>query len=206
MRGGIAIAAALAAALAAAVAGCGGNAAARVEPAPGEPSIDIVFPRNGARQANGAIVVKVRVRNFRLAPGRFGGEPLVGEGNINFRLNEVPACVNPTRLRHAIKSPAGRGRLIGRSFDYARYAGPNGVLAERIGSAGAYSPATRPEIYYHHLPPGFYRLIVVLAQNNGDPTLYHAVSTFQMLPPPGVPPHRPCGPGEVPSAKAAALE
>ncbi|MGN6665200.1 MAG: hypothetical protein ACTHK6_13505 [Solirubrobacterales bacterium] len=171
--------------------------------APGEPSVEIISPRNGARQTNHAVVVKVRVENFQLAPGQLGGEPQLGEGNLRFSLNRVPDCVDPVKLLHAVNSPLGKGRLIGRSFDYARYAGPNGVLAERIGTAGSYSPATQPEIYYHGLPPGFYRLIVNLAQNNGVPTGYHDVTNFQILPRPGHGP-KPCPAGKVPSAKAAA--
>jgi len=75
-------------------------------------------------------------------------------------------------------------------------------VAERIGSAGSYSPATRPEIYYHDLRPGFYRLVITLAQNDGSTTPFHAVTNFQILPRPG---HGPkCSGGKVPSAKAAA--
>lgn len=203
MRGGIAITAAVSVL----VAGCGGgkHAGERIEPARGEPSVDIVSPRNGARQASRAVVVKVEIHNFRLAPLHFGDEPQLGEGSIRFGLNKVPDCVDPGRLAHALENPIAKGRLVGPSFDYARYAGPNGVLAERIGSAGGYSPATRPEIYYHDLRPGFYRLVVTLAENNGAPTPYHAVTNFQILPPPGAAP-RSCGGGKVPSAKAAALE
>jgi hypothetical protein len=103
----------------------------------------------------------------------------------------------------AINSPIGNGRLVGASFDYSPYSGPNGVLAERIGTAGSYSPGTRPEIFYRDLPPGFYRLIVNLAQNSGATTPVHAVTNFQILPRPGHGP-KPCENGKVPSAKAAA--
>ena len=170
---------------------------------PGEPTVEIVSPRNGARQTARAVVVTAEVENFQLAPRRLGGEPQLGEGHLRFSLNRVPDCVDPKKLEDAINSPIGKGRLVGASFDYARYAGPNGVLAERIGSAGGYSPATRPEIYYHGLPPGFYRLIVNLAQNNGIPTRFHDVTNFQILQPPG---HhaKECEAGKVPSAKAAA--
>jgi hypothetical protein len=170
---------------------------------PGQPTVAIVSPRNGARQSSHAVVVKVTVENFRLAPARFDGQPQLGEGSIRFSLNRVPDCVDPVKLQRAISSPIGNGRLVGRSFDYPQYAGPNGVLAERIGSAGSYSPATRPEIFYHDLQPGFYRLIVNLAQNNGATTPFHAVTNFQILPSPGHGP-KPCPPGKVPSAKAAA--
>jgi len=166
---------------------------------PGEPSVDIVSPRNGARQVSHAVVVKVEVHDFQLSPRHFGGEPQLGEGHIRFGLNRVPDCVDPVKLQRAIKSPIGRGRLVGTSFDYPQYSGPNGVLGERIGAAGSYSPATQPEIFYHELPPGFYRLIVNLADNSGATTPFHAVTNFQVLPGPG-----PCKDGKVSSAKAAA--
>jgi hypothetical protein len=170
-----------------------------------EPSVEIVSPRNGARQTNRAVVVKAIVHNFTLAPRHFGGEPQLGEGHIRFALNRVPDCVEPAKLQRAVESPVGRGRLVGASFDFPRYSGPNGVLAERIGSSGSYSPATRPEIYYHELRSGFYRLVVTLALNNGATTPYHAVTNFQILPRPG---HgaKPCSGGKVSSAKAASFD
>jgi hypothetical protein len=170
---------------------------------PGEPKVEIISPRNGARQTARAVVVKVDVENFELAPRQFGGEPQLDEGHLRFSLHRVPDCVDPVKLLHAVNSPLGNGRLVGKSFDYAKYAGPNGVLAEQTGTAGSYSPATRPEIYYHALPPGFYRLIVNLAQNNGATSPVHDVTNFQILQPPG---HhaKTCEDGKVPSAKAAA--
>jgi len=170
---------------------------------PGEPAVEIISPRNGARQTSHAVVVKVAVENFAMAPGQLGREPQLGEGHLTFSLKRVPDCVEPKKLEDAINSPVGKGRLVGASFDYARYAGPNGVLAERIGSAGSYSPATRPEIFYHGLPPGFYRLIVNLAQNSGMATQFHSVTNFQILPRHNKGP-KPCPEGKVPSAKAAA--
>jgi len=181
-----------------------GEGAAREAPS-AEPAVEIVAPRNGARQSNRSVVVKVEVDNFALSPRRFGREPQLAQGHIRFGLNRVPDCVDPVKLRRAEESPIGRGRLVGKSFDFPRYAGPNGVLAERIGSSGSYSPATRPEIYYHDLPAGFYRLVVTLARNNGATTPYHAVTNFQILLPPG---HvqKPCPPGKVTSAKAAVFD
>jgi hypothetical protein len=197
-----AVAAAVAAAL---LAGGGDDEPEAAAATPGEPAVDIVSPRNGARQSALAVVVKAKVHNFRLAPRRFGGEPQLGEGHIRFALNRVPDCVDPVKLQRALDSPIGRGRLVGASFDYPRYAGPNGILARRIGSEGSYSPATRPEIYYDDLKPGLYRLVLTLAQNNGATTPFHAVTNFQILPRPG---HEPaeCTGGKVSSAKAASLD
>jgi hypothetical protein len=207
MRPGIAIIAVLAAAAAGSLLALltqGDDAAAPPSTA-GEPSVKVISPRNGARQTSRAVVVKVKVDDFRLAPANFGGEPQLGEGHLRFALNRVPDCVDPVKLRRAEASPVGRGRLVGASFDFPRYAGPNGVLAERIGASGSYSPATRPEIYYHELPAGFYRLVITLADNNGATTPYHAVTNFQILPPPGKEPH-PCKGGKVTSAKAAVFD
>jgi hypothetical protein len=208
MRAAIAILAVIAVAAAAALVVAlvdGGDSDSSVRPPlPGEPSVAIVSPRNGARQTNRAVVVKARIQNFTLAPRHFGGEPQLGEGSIRFALNRVPDCVYPGKLQRAEESPLGRGRLVGASFDFPRYSGPNGILAERIGASGSYSPATRPEIYYHDLQAGFYRLVVTLARNNGATTPYHAVTNFQILPRPG---HGPkCAAGKVSSAKAAAFD
>lgn len=185
--------------------GCSDSNKAKSDTAavPGQPRVEIVSPRNGARQTSHAVVVKVLVENFRLAPLQFGRDPRLGEGHLRFSLKRVPDCVYPKKLQDAINSPIGNGRLNGQSFDYPRYSGPNGVLSERMGTAGSYSPATRPEIYYHGLPPGFYRLVVNLAQNSGAITSTHAVTNFQILPRPGHGP-KPCEKGKVPSAKAAA--
>lgn len=194
------------AAVAAAIVFGGGKdterAQAATEASPGEPVVSIVSPRNGEVQPNHAVVVKVDLENFQLAPQNFGAEPELGEGSIRFSLNRVPNCVDPEKLQRAINSPLGTERLKGASMDYPEHSGPNGILAERIGTAGSYSPATRPEIYYHELPPGFYRLTVTLAQNNGATTPYHAVTNFQILQKPG---HhqKKCEPGKVSSAKAA---
>lgn len=208
MRAGIAILAVLAVAAAAglAVALASGGEDGEMDRSPhrGEPAVAIVSPRNGARQTNHAVVVKVRIQNFTLAPADFGREPRLGEGHIRFSLNRVPDCVDPVKLKRAEESPVGRGRLIGRSFDFARYSGPNGALAEQIGAGGSYSPATRPEIYYHDLPAGFYRLVVTLARNNGATTPYHAVTNFQILSLAGKGPK--CKGGKVSSAKAAAFD
>jgi hypothetical protein len=172
------------------------------EPTTGEPTVSIVSPRNGEVQANHAVVVKVDLENFELAPRNFNTEPQLGEGAIRFGLNRVPNCVDPEKLQKALNSPLGIGRLKGASMDFPKYSGPNGILAEELGTDGHFSPATRPEIFYHELPPGFYRLTVTLAQNNLATTPYHAVTNFQVLQKPG---HhqKKCPAGYVSSAKAA---
>jgi hypothetical protein len=179
------------------------SAASTVDEVPGAPSVAFISPRNGAIQRGTAVVVKAEVKNFELAPRHFGGEPLLGQGNIRFSLNRVPDCVDPAKLQKAEESAIGKGRLVGASFDYPHFAGPNGVLGARIGSTGSYSPATRPEIFYSNLRPGFYRLVATLAANDGATTPYHDVTSFQILERPG---HQiaDCVGGKVSSAEAAA--
>jgi hypothetical protein len=178
------------------------RASAATEAAPGVPTVSIVSPRNGEVQANHAVVVKLDLENFELAPLNFLSEPQLGQGAIRFALNRVPNCVDPKKLQKAINSPTGNERLKGASMDTPRYAGPNGILAEELGTAGKFSPATRPEIFYHDLPPGFFRLTVTLTHNNLSTTPYHAVTNFQILQKPG---HhqKKCPAGYVSSAKAA---
>src|ERR1700761_2394727 len=94
------------AAVAAAIVFGGGKdterAAAAVEASPGEPLVSIVSPRNGEVQPNHAVVVKVDLENFELAPRKFGQEPELGEGSIRFSLNRVPNCVDPEKLERAL--------------------------------------------------------------------------------------------------------
>ena len=177
---------AVAAAVVAAVLALGGSkedtqAKAALPEVPGEPTVTVISPRSGARQTSHAVVVKVKVRNFELSPRHFGGEPQLHEGHIRFSLNRVPDCVYPAKLQRAIDSPFGNGRLVGRSFDFAEYSGPNGILADRIDSAGSYSPATRPEIYLPRPPP---RLLPPGHHPRPKRRLDHAVPRGDQLPDP----------------------
>lgn len=147
---------------------------------PGEPYIDIISPRDGSKPDSRSVAVKVRVHNFKLAPDKFGEAPELAEGHIRFSLNKTPEDVDEEELEEAESNPLGSGRVVGRSFDLPRYSGPNGVLAERIGSVRKYSPATLPEIYYRNLPLGLYRLVITLARNDGTSTPYHAVTHFRI--------------------------
>lgn len=147
---------------------------------PGTPYIDVISPRDGAKPRNNAVVVKVKVHNFALAPRQFGKTPQLGEGILRFSLNKVPDSIDESEAEEAASNPLGTGRVIGRSFDFPKFAGPNGILAERLDSDGQYSPATLPQIYYHNLPEGLFRIVITLAQNDGSPTPYHSVTHFRI--------------------------
>ncbi len=144
---------------------------------PGTPYIDVLSPRNGEKPRANAVVVKVQIHNFTLAPQQFGKTPQLGEGILRFSLNKVPESASAKQLKRA-NNPLGSGRVVGRSFDFPRFAGANAMLARRVGSSG--SLATLPQIYYHNLPSGLYRLIIALAQNDGSATPYHTVTHLRI--------------------------
>jgi hypothetical protein len=147
---------------------------------PGTPYIDVLSPRDGSKPKVNAVVVKVKVHNFKLAPAQFGKAPQLGEGMLRFSLNKVPDSIDQSQADAAASNPLSSGRVIGRSFDFPKFAGPNGILAARFDSQGQYSPATEPQIYYRNLPKGLFRLIITLSQNDGTPTPYHAVTHFRI--------------------------
>ena len=82
----------------------------RSDRVPGTPSDRVrLAPQRRACRRGTAVVVKVEVENFRLAPRHFGGEPQLGEGSIRFSLNRVPDCVDPEKLQNAIRKPDRQG-------------------------------------------------------------------------------------------------
>lgn len=147
---------------------------------PGTPYIDVISPRDGFKPRSDSVVAKVRVHNFTLAPAQFGKTPQLGQGMIRFSLNKVPDDVDESEQEEAESNPLGSGRVIGRSFDSPKFAGPNGLLARRLGSVKQFSPATQPQIFYRNLPEGMFRLVITLAQNDGSPTPYHTVTHFRI--------------------------
>lgn len=151
---------------------------------PGTPYIDVISPRDGSKPRENAVVVKVKVHNFTLAPGQFGKTPQLGEGILRFSLNKVPDNVDESEAEEAATNPLGSGRVIGRSFDCPHFSGPNGMLAERLHSTARASLATEPQIYYHNLPEGLFRVVITLAQNDGTATPYHTVTHFRIDTPP----------------------
>jgi len=176
----LAAVAAVAAAVVLVAGGDDGDAVSEKRFVPGQPSVEVVSPRDGSRHENAAVVVKVKVRNFELAPRQFGKAPQLGQGFIRFSLRRVPEELAESDEEAAAANPLGAGRAVGRSFDLPGHSGANGVLAARTGSIRKYSPATLPRIYYRGLPHGFYRLIITLAQNNGIPTPFHTVTHFEI--------------------------
>ena len=148
---------------------------------PGTPYIDVLSPRDGSKPKVNAVVVKVKVHNFAARSGavrqgaaaRRGDAPLLAQQGARQRRPEPGGRREPA-------TRCSSGRVIGRSFDFPKFAGPNGILAERIDTEGQYSPATEPQIYYHGCPRGCSGWSSRCAQNDRHTDAYHAVTHFRI--------------------------
>jgi hypothetical protein len=63
-------------------------------------------------------------------------------------------------------------------YDFPKFSGANGVLAQKLGVQGKYSPSTKPTITYSHIPPGRHTLVVYLANNDHSNTGVQAKVSF----------------------------
>lgn len=106
------------------------------------PKIAVRFTKPKANAKVGRkFTAKVALTNFRLNAKAIGKAPKPGEGHLHFSLD-------------------------GGKFDFPKYSGANGKMANKIGAAGKYSPAVKPTITYRGIPKGKHTLKVVLANNN----------------------------------------
>ena len=121
---------------------------------PKSPGAAVAFVAPHAGQSEKSTVsVRVHLKHFVLDPAAVGTSPRPGHGHLHFELD-------------------------GGKFDTARYSGPNGALAAKLGVSGMYSPSVTPRITYRHLPAGRHKLDVYLANNNHTRTGVEAETTF----------------------------
>jgi hypothetical protein len=102
--------------------------------------VTIVSPQPGSRTGS-TVTARVRLEGFRIDPSQVGKPPRQGVGHLHWVMD-------------------------GGRFDFPRFSGANGRMAERLGVAGRYSPSTTPSITYRHLPRGEHTLKVLLANND----------------------------------------
>jgi hypothetical protein len=108
-------------------------------PAPAGPSVRFVTPQ--ANKVLGSTATfRVGVDNFLLDSANVSKRLVPRAGHIHFSMD-------------------------GGKFDFPRYAGINGAIAAKSGTAGRWSPSTAPVITYSHLPPGRHTLKAMLANN-----------------------------------------
>jgi hypothetical protein len=147
------------------IAGCGGDderndetgasagetTQSQTEEAPAA-TATFITPEEGD-ETSGKVTAKVKLDNFTLDGEAVGKSPQPGVGHLHFSMDEG-------------------------KFDNAKYSGPNGELAEKLGVDGKYSPSIEPEITYENLPPGKHVLEVYLANNNHTDTGIEAETEF----------------------------
>ena len=68
------------------------------------------------------------------------------------------------------KAKAGKGHehfaMDGGKYDYPKYSGANGKLAQKLGVQGKYSPSVNNKVVYTGLPKGAHKVTVFLVRNN----------------------------------------
>jgi len=137
----------LLAATALALSACGGN------PAQGPPGnlaapegeIKVTGPDDDSTVEGDEVKVTLNVRGFELDEQAFGEQAEEGRGHLHFSLD-------------------------GGRYDNPAHSGDNGELAQEIGTAGRYSPATEDQITYQAIPPGRHLLVVTVANNDHSET------------------------------------
>lgn len=137
-------------------AGCGAGGA---QGPPGniaapEGEIKITDPDDGDTVDGEDLKITLNVSGFELDERAFGQESEEGRGHLHFSLD-------------------------GGRYDVSRHTGENGEQAERIGSAGRYTPVVDDTITYQDVPPGPHRLVVTLANNDHSETGVREVVEFR---------------------------
>ncbi len=95
----------------------------------------------------------VTLSNFKLDAKDVGKAPQPGKGHLHFSLD-------------------------GGKFDFPKYSGANGKLAQKLGVEGKYSPSVTGKITYKDIPKGKHTLKVELANNDHSPAGASASETI----------------------------
>ena len=169
---------------------------------PAQPTVEIISPRNGARQASHAVVVKVEVENFQLAPRPLRRRTATRPGPHPLQPQPGPRLRRPgetaARDRQPARQRAPRRRLLRLPRATRAPTGPRRADRHRRQllprhPAGDLLPRPHARLLPPDRQPG-------PEQRHDEP--FHDVTNFQILPRHNNGP-KPCPPGKVPSAKAA---
>jgi hypothetical protein len=107
-------------------------------------AVTITSPEDGST-ATDTVTANVDLEGFEIDAASVGMANAEGKGHLHFSLD------------------AGQ-------YDSSKYSGPNGKLAEQLGTDGQYSPSTQPTITYRGLPRGEHTLKVELVNNDHSST------------------------------------
>jgi hypothetical protein len=121
-----------------AVASLGATAAlAATAAAAGSPTITSLT----AKQSGNTVTVAVKTSNFKIDAKDVGKSPKAGAGHEHFAMD-------------------------GGKYDFPKFSGPNGKLAQQLGTQGKYSPSVNNKVTYTGLPKGKHTATVFLVRNN----------------------------------------
>lgn len=118
----------------------------------GKAKVKFKSPKQGATVGT-TFKVRVKVKRFRIDAKDVGKANKPNRGHLHFSLDNG-------------------------KYDFPKYSGANGVLAQKLGVEGKYSPSVKPNITYSHIPPGRHTLEVYLANNDHSSTGVEARVTF----------------------------
>ncbi len=102
--------------------------------------VRFVTPKSGATTSS-KVTFKVALTHFTIDAANVGKSNAAEHGHLHFAMD--------------------KGK-----YDYAKYSGPNGALAAKLGIAGKYSPSIAPTITYKGLAKGKHTLVVYLVNND----------------------------------------
>ena len=170
------------------VAGCG-SGSSRPRPRPRSPGSR---KSNSSRRATAPSSAAWRSSSrstcgtSSLAPAPFRRRTAARRGQHPLQPQPRPRLRRPGQARTGgATARSARGGLSAPPSTPRSTPARTGSSASGSASTGSYSPATRPEIFYTNLRPGFYRLVATLAANDGATTPFHDVTSFQILRGPG---------------------
>jgi hypothetical protein len=92
-------------------------------------------------QSGKSVVVRISTAYFTIDAKDVGKSPKAGKGHEHFSLD-------------------------GGKFDFPKYSGANGKLAQQLGVQGMYSPSVTNQVTYKGLPKGKHTIVVHLVKNN----------------------------------------
>jgi hypothetical protein len=120
--------------------------------AKGKPKIKLKSPKPGSTVGT-TFKARAKLKHFKIDAKDVGKANKPNRGHLHFSLDNG-------------------------KYDFPKYSGANGVLAQKLGVAGKYSPSVKPNITYSHIPPGQHTLEVYLANNDHSNTGVEARVTF----------------------------
>jgi hypothetical protein len=115
------------------------------------PSVKFVAPKQ--MEVKSKVTFTVQLKGFKIDGKAVGMANAANRGHLHFSLDKG-------------------------MYDFPKYSGANGKLAQQLGIAGKSSPAVTPSIAYANLPKGKHTITVFLVNNDHSDTGAKAAMSF----------------------------